>query len=144
MFSVVLLLDVEAAAERGIHAFGQASDMIQFAPDTQLTAVVNNWGPYYVKRTVDALMGTWNSGDTWDGMAAGMVTMAPFTNMPSSVAGLARETIESIRTGEFHPFTGPIKNQAGEEVVAAGKVADDGMLAGMNFYVQGIDDKLPE
>ena len=135
---------LQAAAERGIHAFGQASDMIQFAPDTQLTAVVNNWGPYYVKRTVDALMGTWNSGDTWDGMAAGMVTMAPFTNMPSSVAGLARETIESIRTGAFHPFTGPIKNQAGEEVVAAGKVADDGMLAGMNFYVQGIDDKLPE
>ena len=70
--------------------------------------------------------------------------MAPFTNMPSSVSGLARETIEAIRTGAFHPFTGPIKNQAGEEVVAAGKVADDGMLAGMNFYVQGIDDKLPE
>ena len=70
--------------------------------------------------------------------------MAPFTNMPSSVSGLARETIESIRTGAFPPFTGPIKNQAGEEVVAAGKVADDGMLAGMNFYVQGIDDKLPE
>ncbi|GIS91491.1 MAG: hypothetical protein CM1200mP20_15320 [Pseudomonadota bacterium] len=44
---------LQAAAERGIHAFGQASDMIQFAPDTQLTAVVNNGGPYYVKRTVE-------------------------------------------------------------------------------------------
>ena len=89
-------------------------------------------------------MGTWSSGDTWDGMAPGMVTMAPFTNMPTDVATLARETMESIRSGAFHPFTGPISNQAGEEVVAAGAVADDGMLAGMNFYVQGIDDKLPE
>ncbi|SVA10469.1 uncharacterized protein METZ01_LOCUS63323 [marine metagenome] len=135
---------LQAAAERGIHAFGQASDMIQFAPDTQLTAIIDDWGPYYVKRTADVLMGTWSSGDTWDGMAPGMVTMAPFTNMPTDVATLARETMESIRSGAFHPFTGPISNQAGEEVVAAGAVADDGMLAGMNFYVQGIDDKLPE
>ena len=28
--------------------------------------------------------------------------------------------------------------------VAAGAVADDGMLAGMKFYVEGVDDKLPE
>ena len=136
---------LQAAAARGIYAFGQASDMIQFAPDTQLTAILDDWGPYYVKRTVDVLMGTWSSGDTWNGMGPGMVGMAPFTNMPSDIAMMARETAESIRTGAFHPFTGPIYNQAGELVVAAGEVAPDfPMLATMNFYVQGVDDKLPE
>ena len=136
---------LQAAAARGINAFGQASDMIQFAPDTQLTAVLDHWGPYYVKRTVDVLMGTWSPGDTWNGMGPGMVGMAPFTNMPNDIATMARETTESIRTGAFHPFTGPIYNQAGELVVAAGEVAPDfPMLATMNFYVQGIDDKLPE
>ena len=77
-------------------------------------------------------------------MAEGMVVMAPFTNMSTDVAALATKTAESIRTGALHPFTGPIRNQAGEVVVAAGAVADDGMLAGMNFYVEGVDDKLPE
>ena len=50
----------------------------------------------------------------------------------------------AIKDGSFHPFTGPIKNQAGEVVVPAGSVADDGMLAGMSFYVQGIDGDIPQ
>jgi len=29
-------------------------------------------------------------------------------------------------------------------VVSAGAVADDGMLAGMNFYIEGIDGELPK
>ena len=135
---------LQAAAERGLYAFGQASDMIQFGPKTQLTANVNNWGPYYIARAKAVLDGTWSTANTWDGMAEGMVVMAPFTNMPADVAALATKTAESIRSGDLHPFTGPIRNQAGEVVVPAGAVADDGMLAGMNFYVEGVDDKLPE
>ena len=34
--------------------------------------------------------------------------------------------------------------QAGELVVKEGEVADDGMLAGMMFYVQGIDGEVPQ
>jgi simple sugar transport system substrate-binding protein len=65
--------------------------------------------------------------------------------MPSDIAMMARESAESIRTGAFHPFTGPIYNQAGELMIPAGEVAADfPMLAQMNWYVQGIDDKLPE
>ncbi|MGB1861079.1 MAG: BMP family ABC transporter substrate-binding protein [Arenicellales bacterium] len=135
---------LQAAAERGLYAFGQASDMIHFGPKTQLTANVNNWGPYYTARAKAVLDGTWSTANTWDGMAEGMVVMAPFTNMPADVAALATKTAESIRSGDLHPFTGPIRNQAGEVVVPAGAVADDGMLAGMNFYVEGVDDKLPE
>ncbi len=134
---------LQAAAERNVLAFGQASDMIQFAPDTQLTSIIDEWGPYYVERTQAVLDGTWTSGDTWHGMSDGLVVMAPYTNMPDDVATLAAETAESIRTGAFHPFTGPIYNQAGELVVPEGEVADDGMLAGMMFYVKGIDDEVP-
>ena len=105
---------------------------------------MNNWGPYYIARAKAVLDGTWSTANTWDGMAEGMVVMAPFTNMPADVAALATKTAESIRSGDLHPFTGPIRNQAGEVVVPAGAVADDGMLAGMNFYVEGVDDKLPE
>ena len=91
-------------------------------------------------------MGTWKGGgDTWHGMKEGMVGMAPFTNMPTSVATLARETMESIQSGTFHPFTGPVYDQTGKIRIPSGKVPDDHpMLTTMNWYVKGIDDKLPE
>ncbi len=69
--------------------------------------------------------------------------MAPYTNMPADVAALAAKTADDIRTGKLHPFTGPIYNQAGELVLGGRKTADDGMLAGMMYYIKGIDDKVP-
>ena len=51
---------------------------------------------------------------------------------------------KSIEDGSLHSFEGPIYNQAGELVVAEGEVADDGMLAGMMFYVQGIEGDIPQ
>ena len=44
----------------------------------------------------------------------------------------------------LHPFTGPIYDQAGELRVAEGEVADDFMMATMDWYVQGIDGELPQ
>ena len=41
---------MQVAETEGVHAFGQASDMIKFGPETQLTSIVDNWGPYYTKR----------------------------------------------------------------------------------------------
>ena len=73
---------LQAAEKAGVLAFGQASDMIQFAPKAQLTAIIDQWGPYYVERVRAALNGTWKSEDTWGGMDTGMVEMAPMTNMP--------------------------------------------------------------
>src|SRR5215813_4854978 len=70
---------VQVAAQRGVYAFGQDSDMIKFGPKTQLTAVVDNWGPYYVRQVKAKLDGTWKPEDTWDGLKQKMVMMAPYT-----------------------------------------------------------------
>ena len=67
--------------------------MIQFAPKSQLTAIIDQWGPYYVERVKAVLDGTWESTDTWGGMDTGMVEMAPYTNMPAEVR-IAAEEIE--------------------------------------------------
>ena len=135
---------LQIAAEQGVHGFGQASDMIKFAPDSQYTAIIDDWAPYYVQRVGAVLDGTWKSEDTWDGMGPGMVAMAPYTNLPDDVVAMAQETEAKITSGEFHAFTGPIHNQAGEMVIGEGEVLDDGVLLGMNWYVKGIDDKLPQ
>ena len=70
--------------------------------------------------------------------------MAPLTNMPEDIAKMAAETEEAIKTGKMHPFTGPITKQDGTVVGEAGKPLADGDILGMNWYVKGIDDKLPQ
>ena len=132
------------ASERGIKAFGQASDMIEAGPETQLTAIVDTWGAYYIKRTQALKDGTWQSQSTWDGLADGILEMAPYTNMPDDVKKMAMETEAKISSGEMHPFTGPVTKQDGSLWLAEGETADDGTLLGMNFYVEGVDDELPQ
>jgi basic membrane protein A and related proteins len=135
---------MQVAAERGIKAFGQASDMIKFGPETQLTSIVDNWATYYVERVKAVMDGTWESQDVWHGMAEGNVVMAPYTNMPDDVKAMAEETQAKITSGELEPFAGPIKKQDGSDWLADGEKADIGTLLGMNFYVQGVDDQLPQ
>ncbi len=135
---------MQVAAERGVKAFGQASDMIKFGPETQLTAIVDDWGPYYIERVKAVADGTWEQIDVWHGMAEGNVVMAPYTNMPDDVKKMAEETQAKITSGELEPFTGPITKQDGTEWLADGATADIGTLLGLNFYVKGVDDKLPQ
>ena len=135
---------IQIAAERGIKAFGQASDMIEAGPQTQLTAIIDTWGNYYVKRIKEIADGSWETGAIWDGLKDGILTMAPYTNMPDDVKAKAEEIEAKIRSGELHPFTGPVKKQDGSDWLADGETPEDGVLLGMNFYVEGVDDQLPQ
>ena len=135
---------LQIAAEKGALAFGQASDMLKFAPKTQLTSIIDNWGPYYIARTKAVLDGTWVSQDTWGGMHSGMVAMAPYTNLPEDVKAMAEDTQRRISDGKLLPFQGPIYKQDGALAVADGEAAEEGELLGMNWYVKGIDDQLPQ
>jgi simple sugar transport system substrate-binding protein len=130
---------LKIAEERGLFGFGQSHDMIDAAPKAQLSSIIDNWGPYYIARTKAAMDGTWKSQSSWDGLAEGTVQMAPYTNMPADVAAAAADIQEKIKTGAFHPFTGPIVKQDGTEVIPAGQVLDDGALLTMDYYVKGID-----
>ena len=132
------------AQNRGALAFGQASDMTQFAPDIHLTAIIDEWGPYYIKRIEERLNGTWAAGDSWAGIPEGEVTFAPFNDrIPADVQAEANAMIEAIRTGAYHPFTGPINRQDGSPWLAEGEVAEDGVLLGMNFYIEGLTGDIP-
>jgi simple sugar transport system substrate-binding protein len=133
---------LQAAASRGIKAFGQSTDMSKFAPTTELTASTDVWGPYYIKRIQEVLSGTWKSTDTWGGFAEGMLAMSPFENMPDDVKALAEKTVAEIKSGQNKVFVGPLKDQAGAVKVAAGTTMDDGALNQMQWLVQGIEGKL--
>src|ERR1700712_1629408 len=135
---------MQVASERGALAFGQDSDMIKFGPKTQLTSIMDNWAPYYIERVKAELAGSWKSEDEWGGLKSKMVVMAPYTNMPDDVKKLAEETEAAITDGKLQPFKCPVVGQDGKEVECKGGThLDDGQVLGMNFYVKGIDDKIP-
>ncbi|RUU00911.1 BMP family ABC transporter substrate-binding protein [Mesorhizobium sp. USDA-HM6] len=134
---------LQVAEERKLHGFGQSSDMIKFAPNATLTSLTDEWGPYYISRVQAALDGTWKPDNVWLGIKDGAVKLAPFTNMPDDVKAMAEATTKKIADG-WNPFTGPVSKQDGSPWLKDGEVADDGTLLGMNFYVKGIDDKLPQ
>ncbi len=136
---------MQIAEERGIFAFGQASDMIKFGPKAQLTSIIDNWAPYYIARVQAVMDGSWKSQDIWDGIQAGMVTFAPFSErIPADVRAMAAGARDDIAAGKRHPFTGPINKQDGAPWLKAGETAPDGDLAGMNFYVEGVEGALPK
>jgi basic membrane protein A len=100
------------AEERGVHGFGQASDMINFAKARSTRRSSTTGRPYYIERVQEALDGTWEAKSTWDGLAEGHVVMAPYTNLPEDVVAMAKETEAKIKGG-WEPFTGPITKQDG-------------------------------
>jgi simple sugar transport system substrate-binding protein len=133
---------LQAAASRGVKAFGQSTDMAKFAADTQLSASTDVWGPYYISRIQAVLDKTWKSSDIWGGFAEGMLAMSPFHNMPDDVAALGNQTIADVTSGKNKVFTGPLTDQSGAVKVAAGTTMDDGALNGMQWLVKGIEGKL--
>jgi basic membrane protein A and related proteins len=135
---------MQMAEQRGIKAFGQDSDMIKFGPKAQLTAIINNWTPYYVERVKLALENKWVTGDVWGGLKSGLVQMAPYTNMPDDVKKMAQDTEAAIRDGKMHVFKCPIMGQDGKAVECKGGAnLSDEQILGMNFFIKGIDDKVP-
>jgi basic membrane protein A len=135
---------MQIASERGKLAFGQDSEMIKFGPKSQLTSIEDNWAPYYIERVKAELDGTWKSEDTWDGLKEKMVVMAPYTNMPDDVKKLAMDTEAGIIAGTIKPFKCPVLGQDGKEIECKdGDHLAAGQVLGMNFYVKGIDDKIP-
>ncbi len=136
---------LQEAEKAGKLGFGQASNMERFAPKAQLTSIVDDWSEYYISRAKAVLEGKWTSTDTWDGIGQKAVVMAPFKNMPDDVKKLAEETTAAIGAGKLNPFKCPVLDQAGKDQCKPGAAAlEDGQVLSMNWYVKGIDDKVPQ
>ena len=133
-----------AQAAGNVITFGQASDMAEYAPFPRVSSIIDDWGPYYVARTQAVMDGTWETVNTWDGIGAGMVGIGEISDaVPADVKAEALAMVEKLASGEYHAFTGPINKQDGSVWLAEGETADDGTLAGMSFYIEGIEGSVP-
>jgi len=136
---------VQAAEESGKWSVGYHSDMSKYGPERQLTAATHHWGDYYTETARQVLNGTWESTSVWGGLAEGMAGIAPLNDeVPAEVAEQVEKVKAAIIDGSVHPFQGPIKNQAGEVAVPEGETLTDDELLTMEWYVEGVQGKLPE
>jgi basic membrane protein A and related proteins len=135
---------LQVAEQRGVHGFGQASDMIKFAPKAQLTSSVDHWDEYYTQRIQAAMDGSWATQDIWGGLKIGMLHMAPWTNMSDDAAQAAQAAEDGIKSGSIVIFKGPINDQSGKNKVADGAQLTDDDILGMNWLAEGIEGTLPQ
>ncbi|MDR6742441.1 simple sugar transport system substrate-binding protein [Herbaspirillum sp. 1173] len=135
---------VQTAQEKGVYAFGWDSDMTSFGPKAHLAASIINWGVYYTARVQAVLDGSWKSSTSWIGLKENGIDLAAFNpELPADVKSLVEERKKGIVDGSAPIWKGPIKDNAGKEVLGKDAVADDGFLHGIKFYVEGVDGKVP-
>jgi basic membrane protein A len=129
----------QVAEADGIPWVGYDSDSSNFAPKSWLTASVYNWGPYYLKRVKEAIAGTWKSGFYYGTINDGFTKLAPYgPGVSAATKALIATKEKAIENGTLDPFAGPITDQAGKVVVAAGKKLTINQLYSVNWLVKGV------
>ena len=136
---------LKAAEAKGKRAFGWDSDMTAYGPKAHLGSAIINWAPYYIKATKDALDGNWKGGSgIWWGHKEGAIDMVSIADdVPAETKARIDEIKAGLKAGTYNIWKGPIMGQDGKEILAKGAVADDKFLGGVNFYIKGVEGKVP-
>ena len=136
---------LQTAEKMGKRAFGWDSDMTAYGPKAHLASAVINWGPYYVKAVGEALEGKWTGGTSaWWGVKEGAIDIVSIAeDVPAETKAKLDEVKKGLADGSFVIWKGPLKDNAGKEILAKDAAADDKFLSGVNFYVKGVEGKVP-
>jgi simple sugar transport system substrate-binding protein len=135
---------VQVAEEKGIGVFGYNSNEVKYGPHAQLSGTIHEWGDFYVKTVKAVLAGTWKTDSVWGGFNKGMISMPPFgPSVPKDLQKQILKLKSDIMAGKLHPFAGPVVDQNGKERVPAGKTISDEDLEKMDYFVPGVDAKMP-
>ncbi|BCO26386.1 purine-binding protein [Rhodoferax lithotrophicus] len=138
---------LKTAEAKGKRAFGWDSDMTSYGPKAHLASSVINWGPYYIKATKEALDGSWKAGagaHSWWGVKEGAIDIVSIAeDVPAETKAKIDEIKKGLTDGSFAIWKGPITDNTGKVQVAKDTVADDQFLGGLNFFVKGVEGKVP-
>jgi simple sugar transport system substrate-binding protein len=136
---------LKTAQDKGKRAFGWDSDMTAYGPKAHLASAVINWTPYYISATRAALEGKWTSGgNTWSGVKDGAIDIVSIADdVPADTKAKVADVKKGLADGSFAIWKGPLIDNTGKEVLKKDQVADDKFLSGVNFYVKGVEGKVP-
>ena len=136
---------LKAAEAKGKRAFGWDSDMTAYGPKAHLASAVINWGPYYIKATKEALDGSWKGGTgVWWGVKEGAIDIVSIAeDVPADIKTKVADVKKGLADGTYVIWKGPITDNKGKVQIAKDAAADDKFLSGLNFYVKGVEGKIP-
>ena len=136
---------LKAAEAKGKRAFGWDSDMTAYGPKAHLASAVINWSPYYIKATKEALDGSWKGGTgVWWGVKEGAIDIVSIAeDVPADIKTKVADVKKGLADGTYVIWKGPITDNKGKVQIAKDAAADDKFLGGLNFYVKGVEGKIP-
>ena len=136
---------LKTAEAKGKRAFGWDSDMTAYGPKAHLASAVINWGPYYIKATKEALDGSWKGGTgVWWGVKEGAIDIVSIAeDVPADIKTKVADVKKGLADGSYVIWKGPITDNQGKVQIAKDAAADDKFLGGLNFYVKGVEGKIP-
>ena len=135
---------LQTAEKMGKRGFGWDSDMTAYGPKAHLGSAIINWAPYYIKTVGEVLDGKWATGQTWWGVKEGAIDLVSLAaDVPEEAKKALDDVKAGLKAGSYNIWKGPISDNTGKEVLAKDAVADDKFLGGVNFYVKGVEGKIP-
>jgi len=132
---------VETAERRGIFVCGYHADQSKLAPKGYLTGAEWNWVTVYRDFATKTKAGTAPGNFVRGGLAEGFVKMSPYGPAVSAAARTRADAVKAeILKGGFAAFKGPLKDNKGNQVVAAGQqlVETAVQLESTNWLVEGV------
>ncbi len=112
-----------------------------------------DWGAFYKKILASVLDGSWDTlnstsdaGKTinyWWGLSSGAVDVQLSDFIPAETAKMINLFRQSIASGAFRPFDGPIYDQTGELRIADGEILTPLQILKMDWLVENIDGSIP-
>ena len=136
---------VTVGEEGGAYVFNLNSSMKEYAPTKYLGVVKTDWAPFFVASVDAHLAGNFEGQNQWLGMTDDVVVVEDWSDdisddMKAKIAVIQADIVSGAR----HVYDGPLVNQAGEEVIAAGTRLEDGAILGIDWHVEGVNSPLPK
>ena len=132
---------VETAAKRGKMVCGYHASQAKLAPNAYLTGAEWNWITAYKTIVEAARAGKPHPNFLRGGLKDDYVKMSAYGPAVSDAAKKSADATKArMIAGTFDIFKGPLKDNKGKEILAAGKVQKqtDLELEKMNYLVEGV------
>ncbi|MBP6251424.1 MAG: BMP family ABC transporter substrate-binding protein [Rubrivivax sp.] len=135
---------LQTAEKNGKFAFGWDSDMSAVAPNAHLASCIADWGPYYIKAIKEVMDGSWTTGREVWGVKEGLNALVKVSDqVPAEVKEQVEKLAAGMKDGSFAAYTGPVLDNTGKERLPKGEVASQEWLDKVDFYVKGVEGKVP-
>jgi simple sugar transport system substrate-binding protein len=137
---------METAEKRGVFCTGYHASQAALAPKGYLTGAEWDWATPYAAQVKAAQSGAAMPNFLRGGLKDGYVKMSAYGPAASAAARKKADDIKAaMLKGGYSIFKGPLKDNKGGTVIAAGKSLDqfDASLEGMNYLVEGVVGSIP-